>query len=77
MTERLLTPKEVARELGVTERTLARWRAAGFGPVWCRVGPRLVRYDRESVRSYGPGEAALHSIAAQAWDEPLPFGGAA
>jgi hypothetical protein len=72
----LLTPGEVAAELAVTTRTLARWRTLGIGPVWRRVGPRLVRYEPESVRSFGAGEA-LQGIAAQAWDEPLPFGGAA
>ena len=41
--EKLLTQKEVASQLGISERTLERHRITGTGPRWARLG-RLVRY---------------------------------
>jgi excisionase family DNA binding protein len=41
--EKLLTQKEVAHRLGISERTLERHRVTGTGPRWARLG-RLVRY---------------------------------
>jgi predicted DNA-binding transcriptional regulator AlpA len=35
---RLLTPKEVAEILGVSEQTLARYRAQDTGPRWIKLG---------------------------------------
>jgi excisionase family DNA binding protein len=45
------TPQQLARELEVGERTLARWRATRKGPPAIKVG-RDVRYSRESVRKW-------------------------
>jgi excisionase family DNA binding protein len=41
--DKLLTQKEVAHQLGISERTLERHRVTGTGPRWARLG-RLVRY---------------------------------
>jgi hypothetical protein len=41
---RFLTPREAALYLGVTLRTLERWRVEGRPPVFCKL-TRLVRYD--------------------------------
>ena len=41
--ERLLTTKEAARTLGISASTLAKWRVAGCGPRWAKLG-RAVRY---------------------------------
>jgi len=41
--EKLLTQKEVALRLGISERTLERHRVIGTGPRFVRLG-RLVRY---------------------------------
>ena len=50
-TEPMLSPKEVAELLGVTERTLYDWRARSEGPTWRRVGRfGHIRYDPQSVR---------------------------
>jgi hypothetical protein len=35
------TNSEAAAELGVTDRTLARWRAEGKGPAYTRVGKAI------------------------------------
>ena len=41
---KLLSSTEKAKELGVTRETLRRWRLAGTGPAWKRVGPNIIRY---------------------------------
>lgn len=48
----LITPAELAAELNVTPETLRRWRKAGTGPDWIRVGDRFVRYPREGVQEW-------------------------
>lgn len=40
----ILTPKETANYLRVTESTLGNWRSAGKGPRAIRIGARAVRY---------------------------------
>ena len=39
-----LAPAEAAHLLALSVITLARWRCAGFGPVWHRPAARIVRY---------------------------------
>src|SRR6188768_1881897 len=51
-----LTPREVARELGVTVRTVQRWIAAGRLPA-TRVGSR-VRVSRSSLASVADADVA-------------------
>lgn len=43
-----LTPKEAAKLLGVSTRTLSRWHALRVGPARCKIG-RKVLYRREAV----------------------------
>ena len=50
-TDRLLRPDEVAERLGVSERTLERWRAAGQGPAFVTIG-RMVRYAESAVAGF-------------------------
>ena len=47
----LLTEAEVAKLLGKSIITLARWRREGYGPVAARVG-RSPRYTRESLATF-------------------------
>jgi excisionase family DNA binding protein len=44
MREPLLTTCEAATYLGTSPRTLEDWRLRGGGPVYRKVGRRLVRY---------------------------------
>ena len=44
LAETLLTPSEAASRLGISHRTLERWRADHYGPPFINVGPRAVRY---------------------------------
>jgi DNA-binding transcriptional MerR regulator len=51
--ENLLTPTEVSKILGVSERTLRRWRENGCGPPFIRLGTdapgSIVRYARAQM----------------------------
>lgn len=47
----MLTPAELALELGLCTDTVLRWRA-GEGPVAIRVGPRSIRYRRTDVDAW-------------------------
>ena len=52
-----LRPKEVAEALGVSVRTLARWRDEGTGPSWGSVGPRgAVLYHKEKLLRWADEE---------------------
>ena len=52
MDDRLLTTKEVARFLGVSEAFLERDRWAGAEIPFIRVGSRGVRYRRSDLEAY-------------------------
>jgi excisionase family DNA binding protein len=45
----LLTPREAADYLKVSEKTLEDWRRTGKGPAFYRLGPCRVRYSLASV----------------------------
>jgi len=44
--------KDVAEMLFVSTATLCRWRQEGFGPSWCRLGPRTIRYEMATVEQW-------------------------
>lgn len=48
----LLSPAQASQLLGVGIETLRRWRRTGTGPPARRLGPRLVRYDRDAVLAW-------------------------
>lgn len=52
MTERLLTTEEAAAFLGTSPRTLECWRYVGGGPVYNKVGKRLVRYRESDLSAF-------------------------
>ena len=47
--EKLLTPLDVSKILGVSDRTLAAWRKKGINLKYLKIGKRLVRYERAEV----------------------------
>lgn len=49
---RLLTPQAVAEALGLTERTLERWRITGEGPRYIKLSRSTVRYLPEDVAAF-------------------------
>jgi predicted DNA-binding transcriptional regulator AlpA len=44
----MVTPTELATELGIPVKTLAEWRSRAIGPAYVKVG-RHVRYRREAI----------------------------
>lgn len=46
-----LCPKQAADYIGLSVRTLARYRAERIGPTWLRVG-RSVQYCRASIDAW-------------------------
>lgn len=51
-TPRLLDPKQAAAVLGVSWRTLERWRRHGAGPVFLRMSARSIRYRLSDVERW-------------------------
>jgi predicted site-specific integrase-resolvase len=50
MTRRvLLKPAAVAAQLGVTTKTLARWRVSGKGPRFVKLQSGGIRYDAKDI----------------------------
>jgi len=47
----LLTPAQVAVQLGISEKTLANWRSLGHGPDSMKLGGR-VRYEEAAVDAF-------------------------
>lgn len=48
----LISPAAAAVELGVSEKTLAKWRQAHLGPPFTRLAHDCVRYDRKRLRDW-------------------------
>jgi Helix-turn-helix domain len=53
----LLTQVETAELLRLSERTLERWRVVGGGPVFCKLGKRVL-YRRDDLEKL----IALHVV---------------
>jgi predicted DNA-binding transcriptional regulator AlpA len=47
----LIAPETAARNLGVTENCLAKWRCCGGGPRFVKIG-RRVRYRRTDLDAF-------------------------
>lgn len=50
-----LTPDDLATQLGISRRTLARWHAGRVGPPRCTMG-KLILYRIETVRDWLAGQ---------------------
>ena len=50
--ERKFVERDAARLLGVSVRTLQRWRLEGRGPGFCRLGDRAIRYCEGDLQSF-------------------------
>lgn len=49
--KKLLAPKDVEREFGIHQKTLAYWRQEGVGPAYTNCG-RRVFYERAALEEY-------------------------
>lgn len=47
----LLSPRDLAARLQVSDYTLRNWRVRGFGPPWAKIG-KAIRYRIEDVREW-------------------------
>lgn len=56
---KLLTARQLARELNVKARTIGRWRIEGRIPFW-GANKRTFRYDPDAVR-----DALMHGVAVE------------
>lgn len=48
----LISPAAAGVELGVSEKTLAKWRQAGKGPPFVRIAHDCVRYPLRPLREW-------------------------
>jgi hypothetical protein len=55
MLDRLLTTDEAATFLSTTRRTLEAWRYAGGGPVFVKLGGKMVRYRPQDLEAFVSG----------------------
>ncbi len=68
--ERYLKPREAAEILRVSEKTLAKWRWNGGGPVFCRIGRKILYRDDDLSafvtrhRSTSDDGTAVHAMEA-------------
>ena len=78
MMDRLLNEREAAAALGVSVKTLQRWRCEGRGPSFRRMSARCVRYAERDLQGYIEGIPAVRSTAeaAQAAARSARSGGA-
>jgi hypothetical protein len=60
MIDDLKNPHEAAEFLRVQSSTLARWRWAGTGPAYVRVGNRAVRYRLADLEAFIQGGGVRH-----------------
>lgn len=65
MIPRPLSPAEAASRLGISTRSLERWRAAGFGPAFLRVSAHRVVYQEADLTGW------LASRVRQCGDAPV------
>ena len=54
---RHLNQKQLARRWHLSHRTLERWRCQGQGPVWLKVGGRVL-YTMENIQDYERSRSA-------------------
>ncbi len=49
---RLLTQRDVAKQLGISIQTLAKWYRAGKGPIRIQLARNVTRYNSDDVAAY-------------------------
>ncbi len=50
--EALVSRTELARQLGITRDTLARWAKVGHGPTPVKLSPGCIRYRAKEIRAF-------------------------
>ena len=62
---RMLTPGELAAQLGVDVRDLKRLRDEGRGPAYITLTPRTIRYLSSEVADWITGDTTDEDVAAR------------
>jgi excisionase family DNA binding protein len=57
--DKILTTKQAAEYLQVSERTLQRWRDEGRGPKYQEPEPRVIRYVESQLKAWVEQEDTL------------------
>jgi hypothetical protein len=66
----MLTPKQTAEFLGVSENLLAKWRCAGSGPPYAKFG-RNIRYPFHELLSWVAAKTVTSTSASPPGEAPL------
>lgn len=61
-----LTDRELAKKVGLSVQTLARWRIEGGGPPFVVFGPKAIRYRLADVEAWASARTFPHLAAARA-----------
>lgn len=57
-----ITENDAAEFLGLTVRTIRKWRGAKKGPPYSKIG-RSVRYSREELKAWADSQKVTHDEA--------------
>ena len=61
--DQLLTTKQLAALLAVSEQLIEIWRHNGERPEWIALGPRCIRYKRSDVFAWLNTRARMEKVA--------------
>jgi predicted DNA-binding transcriptional regulator AlpA len=61
--DQLLTTKQLAALLAVSEQLIEIWRHKGEGPEWVALGPGCIRYKRSDVLAWLDERARMGKVA--------------
>ena len=64
--DRLINEIDAADYLGLSERTLQKWRVTGGGPRFVKVSGRMVRYRRRDLMDWSEARLRAHTSEAPA-----------
>ena len=57
----LLTQRQAAQLLGLSERCLENWRSRGGGPPYVRISSRCIRYRRRDLLAFTDARVNSHA----------------
>ena len=63
MIDTLLSEASVSKQLGISSRSLARWRTEGGGPDFVRTGKRKLAYSTKAIEAWLASRTFAHRAA--------------
>lgn len=61
---KLLNDGEAAAQIGVSPRTMKRWRYQNTGPTWIRAGLKVIRYRQTDIEAWLTARTMASRVAA-------------